>query len=227
MAVAARDDRSWSFTGRGIAFGLAVSILWHLFWFFAVTIIVAPVTHKPLPKTALISLGPVLDDALIKTLVDARPEYSKAFYRDLSGLDAATELPVQTLERHEAGDVTSIPVGGVIEKTDRDAFFHGAANFSSSDYFSLEGDVSASQVLSRPEPPDVNDVRSTAIEFEVDSDGRVSATQIASSSGDETLDRKWEDHLRQWLFSPSPALGGLGHSKAKAVFRRSTVAPRV
>lgn len=233
MAVASREYRSWSFVDRSFLFGLAVSLLWHLFWFFAVTIVVASPPHKKPSRTALVSLGPVLDDALIKTLVESRPEYSKAFYRELSEFEAATQLPAQAVERRESGDVTSLPFGDKAvdrlrrlmsgDKSSPDDFFQGGTGFSVSDYFRLEGDLGPSDILSRPEPPAVNDVRPVEIAFEVDSDGRIASSEIVLSSGDAELDARWEDHLRQWLFAPSPVLGGTGKSRAKAVFRRSTV----
>ncbi len=233
MAVPVREYRSWSFTDRQFLFAAAVSVLWHLFWFFAVTIVVTPAPLKKPAHTALVSLGPVLDDTLIRTLVESRPEYSKAFYRELSEFESATELPARTVERRESGDITSLPFSEKTaehlrqllsgDKASPDEFFQGGAGFSISDYFRLEGDMKASDVLSRPEPPPVNDVRPVLITFEVDSDGRVASTEIASSSGDEVLDRQWEDHLRQWLFAPSPVLGRTGPSKGQATFRRSTV----
>lgn len=218
---------------RSFLFGAVVSLLWHLFWFFAVTIVVTPQTAERQSPTKLVSLGPVLDDMLIKTLVESRPEYSKAFYRELSDFEVATEVPAQTIERRESGEVTSLPLGGMAERRLRrlmsgdKAFpgdlFKGGGGFSVSDYFSLEGDVSAGRLLSRPEPPEVNDVRPVEIRFEIDSAGRVASSEIAVSSGDAALDARWQDHFRQWLFSPSPVLGEEGRLRGKVVFRRSTV----
>ena len=233
MAAPAREYRSWSFMDRQFLFAAAVSVLWHLFWFFAVTIVVTPVLLKKPPRTAIVSLGPVLDDALIKTLVESRPEYSKALYRELSEFETATELPVQTVERRESGDITSLPFGEKAavrlrellsgDKAPQDGFFQGGAGLSVSDYFRLEGEVRAADVLSRPEPPPINDVRPVEIAFEVDGGGHVASTEVVVSSGDAALDVRWEDHLRQWLFAPSPVPGPSGRSKAKAVFRRSSV----
>lgn len=226
-----RDYRSWTFTDRAFLFAAAVSVLWHLFWFFAVTIVVTPATRLKPVRTAMVSLGPVLDDALIKTLIESRPEYSRAFYRELSEFESAVEVPRQSLERREDGDVTSLPFGAKATEDLHRAlsgakgsadFFQGGSGFSVSDYFKLEGDVGSPDLLSRPEPPAVNDVRPVEVAFEIDAGGRVISTEIVRSSGDTALDARWEDHLRQWLFSPSPALSG-GRLKAKATFRRSAV----
>jgi TonB family protein len=231
--VIGREYRSWTFADRSFAFAFTFSVLWHVFWFLSVDIKVASSAAKRPKDMKLVSLGPVLDDELIKTLVESRPEYSRAFYRELSDLEKAVDIPPQTLGRQESGEVSSLPfgektvsrlrdiVGGVKAAPD---FFQGGTGLSASDYFRLEGDVDASQILSRPEPPEINDVRFVTVEFEVDSAGRVASTAIAESTGDAELDARWEDHLRQWLFAPAPALGG-GNQKAKAVFRRSTAAP--
>lgn len=231
MAVA-RDYRSWSFADRSFGFALAVSLLWHLFWFFSVSITVATEPVKRSVNPRILSLGPVLDDAILRTLVQSRPEVSKAFYRELSDFQAATELPIQTVERRESGDVTSLPFGEETmrslrrlmsgDKTSPEELFRGSG-FSPGAYFELEGDVEAARILSRPEPPDVNDVRATGIDFEVDSAGKVVSTEVAVSSGNETLDSRWEDHLRQWLFEPSPIVGSSDRLKGRATFRRSSV----
>ena len=106
-----RDYRSWSFTDRPFLFALLVSVLWHLFWFLSVTIVVAPPKKAPGVQTTIVSLGPVLSDAIFKTLVENRPEISRAFYRQPADFSSATEAPVATVERYEPGDVVSVPQG--------------------------------------------------------------------------------------------------------------------
>jgi len=109
--VIAKDHRSWSFTDRSFLFAFSVSVLWHLFWFFSVTIVVTPAKIKSATQTKTVFLGPVLNDAIFRTLVESRPEVSKAFYRKLAEYEPATEVPTQTIERHASGDVTSLPEG--------------------------------------------------------------------------------------------------------------------
>ena len=106
-----REYRSWSFNDCSFLFALAVSLLWHLFWFFSVTIVVAPPRRTPMIQPQVVSLGPVLDDAIFKTLVDTRPEVSKAFYRPPADFSAATEAPAEAVGRYEPGDVVSVPSG--------------------------------------------------------------------------------------------------------------------
>ena len=228
--VTTRDDRSWTFTDRSFLFAAAVSVLWHLFWFFSVTIVVTPAKTKKPVRTELVSLGPVLNDAIFKTLIETRPEVSQAYYRPLSDFESATELPVQKAERHESGNVTSLPMGENFVRSLRyliggekvsPELAEGTANlFSGGDYFTLTGDVTPNQVLSRPERPSGVAAVPVEIEFEINSAGKVVSEEVAVSSGDAYTDRRWEDHLRQWLFTPAPVLGESGRLKAKVTFRR-------
>ena len=115
------DYRSWSFTDRSFLFAVSVSVLWHLFWFFAVTIVVTAPRQQPLAQPKIVSLGPVLDDAIFRTLVESRPEISKAFYRPPASFSAATEVPVETVERYAPGEVVSVPFGKKFFTTLKDA----------------------------------------------------------------------------------------------------------
>ena len=107
-----RDYRSWSFADRPFLFALLVSLFWHLFWFFSVTIVVSPPRTPHKAEPVIVSLGPVLSDAIFKTLVESRPEISKAFYRQPADFSSATQAPAQTLERYTPGEVVSVPQGG-------------------------------------------------------------------------------------------------------------------
>ena len=108
---AMNDYRSWSFTDRSFLFAVLVSVLWHLFWFFSVTIVVAPLRKNPVSQPSVVSLGPVLDDAIFRTLVESRPEISKAFYKPPADFSAATEVPPQTLERYTPVEAVNVPSG--------------------------------------------------------------------------------------------------------------------
>ncbi len=221
---------------RSFLFAIAVSVLWHIFWFFSVTITVTPLDAKKPSHTKFVSIGPVLDDTIFQTLVDSRPEYSKAFYRELSDFDSATQLPTPAIGRHESGDVTSLPLGADPaqslrqlmsgRKSSPEEFLRGTG-FSPSDYFELRGDAASRQILSRPEPPEVNDVRPVELEFELSSAGKVLSMALFATSGDTELDQRWEDHLRQWIFTPVPALGEQRLIKGRVTFRRTTVSKNV
>jgi hypothetical protein len=105
------DTHSWSFADRSFLYAVAVSVLWHLFWFFSVTIVVTSPGKRTLVQPEIVSLGPVLDDSIFRTLVENRPEISRAFYRPPADFSTATQAPVQTIERYSSGDVVSVPQG--------------------------------------------------------------------------------------------------------------------
>jgi hypothetical protein len=90
---------------------VGLSLLWHLFWFFSITITVSPPKSKVKTRPRIVSLGPALDDTIFRTLVETKPEFSKTFYRQMSEFAVPTEPAVKTIERHSPGDVVSVPMG--------------------------------------------------------------------------------------------------------------------
>jgi len=59
----------------------------------------------------VVSLGPVIDDTIFRTLVENKPQLSETFYRHLSDFTVPMEVEVQSIERHSPGDVVSVPMG--------------------------------------------------------------------------------------------------------------------
>jgi len=106
-----REYRSWWFWDRTFLAAVSLSLLWHFFWFFSITITVSAHRKTEKPRPYLVSLGPVMDDDILKTLVNTKSELSQSFYRRSSDLAAAAELPLDTGGRHSAGDVVSVPFG--------------------------------------------------------------------------------------------------------------------
>ena len=106
-----RSYEGWSFRDRSFVFALFLSVAWHCFWFFSVTITVNPLERHFKPKPGIVSLGPVLDDAIFRTLAATKPQLSQTFYRRLSDFSPAVELKTQPLERHSPGDIVSVPFG--------------------------------------------------------------------------------------------------------------------
>ncbi len=229
MGSSSSEYRSWSFTDRSFLFATAVSILWHLFWFFSVAIVVSPSPSRKSMKPTMVALGPVLDDAIFRTLLETKPEYSKTYYRNLNDFDSATDVPIQTIERHESGDVTSVPSGKIFERALKNliggdkAVPDGASVvselFGGSDFFELAGDMNKDQILSRPDPPSLDLPSLIEIRFGLSPDGKVADMELVKSSGDAQTDRQWEDYFRQWLFSPSPVLGTDLNQKGKVTFK--------
>jgi hypothetical protein len=201
------EYRSWSFMDRSFLFGVAVSVLWHLFWFFSVTIVVTPPARRAMVSPRIVSLGPVLDDAMFKTLVESRPEISRAFYRQPADFETATEVPAETIERYSPGDVVSVPFGKRFS-TSLKELVSGAKTTPPAPYFELSGPVDMSQVLSGPGlPPEGLPPSGPAeIDFTLDRDGHVADLRFTVSSGNNAADLSWEKHLRQWTFSPEASL---------------------
>ena len=103
--MVSKEYRSWSFGDRSFLFAAAVSILWHLLWFFSISIEVNQHGVKARKTTEIVSLGPVLDDAIFKTLIESRTEFSKTFYRKPEEFIRETEIPQEIPERYMPGDV--------------------------------------------------------------------------------------------------------------------------
>ena len=106
-----REYESWSFADKSFAWALLISLLWHFFWFFSVSIVVSPQKRFTKQAPRIVSLGPVLDDTIFRTLIETRTPLSQTFYRRLSDFEEAVEVEVQKVERHASGDVVSVPMG--------------------------------------------------------------------------------------------------------------------
>ncbi|MBI4432939.1 MAG: hypothetical protein HY592_05625 [Candidatus Omnitrophica bacterium] len=90
---------------------LFFSLLWHFFWFFSISVVVNPRRMEAKPRPQLVSLGPVLDDTIFRTLVESKAQLSSTFYKPVSDFSQAIDPAPPTLERHVAGDVVSVPLG--------------------------------------------------------------------------------------------------------------------
>ena len=219
-----RDYPGWSFWNRSFAMALGVSLLWHFFWFFSVTITVNPLKRfnaKPHPK--IVSLGPVLDDTIFRTLVENKPQLSETLYRRISDFSSPLDLQVKTMERYSPGEVVGLPfskkfwsslkelVGGAKASPDYEFVSRFKTGFSE-EAPGIEGEASSRQVLSRPEEPvfpfgadpSLRDSE-VELEFTVDPSGLVSHAETVLSSGNPDVDLMWARHLRHWQFSPLEA----------------------
>lgn len=219
-----KEYDTWSFRDRSFLMGLAVSLAWHFFWFFSITIVISPPKAKEKPRPRVVSLGPVLNDTIFKTLIETRPELSQTFYRGPAALSPeALEPKVQTIERYSPGDIVSVPFGKKILNSMR--MLVGGDKASPEDDFALrlnlgypeevsgmEGEAKDRQVLSRPEEPDVPAGAGSEIEiaFTIDPSGAVKSTEITSSSGSSAADALWLRYFRHWQFSP---LSGRPHAE--------------
>ena len=215
-----KDYESWHFRDRSFAWALAISLLWHFFWFFSITITVSPKKLSPRARPRIVSLGPVLDDAIFRALVQNKPQLSQTFYRHLSDYPALEDLKVRTIERHASGDVVSLPFGkrfinslrGIIGGDKAEPAYEFISRLTSGyseEVAGLEGEVRSRQLLSRPAEPDfpagldpsLRDSE-TEIRFSVEPSGAVSSTAVAVSSGSPEIDLVWLRYLRKWRFAP-------------------------
>lgn len=210
----------WSLRDRSFLWALAMSVLWHFFWFFSITVTVTPNKYRFKPHTKVVSLGPVLDDTIFRALVENKPQLSETFYRRLSDFASPTEPEARTLERRAAGEVVSLPfgkkiwnsmrilLGGVKAAPDEDFGARLNTGFSG-ESFHAEGGVANRGVISRPEQPELpvgsglllRDSE-TELGFFVTSAGEVKNIETLSSSGDPDIDLLWIHYLQGWQFSP-------------------------
>lgn len=211
-----------SLSDRPLLFGALISLLWHFFWFFSVTITIGPSETLRRRVSRTVSLGAVLDDTIFKTLVESRPQVTEAFYfRSSEFTPAPPELELPVMERPLSGGVVSVPFGKKFMMTLKE-FMDGdkpSADFDLGDGVgalfenveSLEGDVRSRVVLSRPPRPrfpkeaeaSLRGVE-TVVSFSVDSSGTVIEAERVVSSGNSAVDALWLDYVRGFRFSSSP-----------------------
>ncbi len=102
---------SWSLKDRSFLIAVSASLLWHFFWFFLIHVNVIPSRNPLKTRPRVVALGPVLDDAIFKTLVETKPQFSETFYRHLSDFSQSIEPPIRTIKHHAPGEVVSLPLG--------------------------------------------------------------------------------------------------------------------
>lgn len=213
-----RDYPSWSFFNRPFLAALTLSGLWHLLWILTLNVTIQPPYTASRPRPEVVSLGPVLDDTIFRTLVEARPRYSEAFYRHLSDLSRTIEPEVQTTQRRQPGDVVSFVMGQRLFDSLRQAvggskFEREPAPASSAAGPEITGEAAGRKLLYRPSEPEPDDSlpaqlrHPIEIVFDVGPGGAVVEAQIVSSSGEAESDLLYLAYLKQWRFNPIGAAG--------------------
>jgi hypothetical protein len=213
-----KDYESWSFRDRSFLGGMALSLLWHFFWFFSIAIVVSPSKKSEKPKPRVVSLGPVIDDSIFRTLAQTKPQLSETFYRQPQDFAKVLEPEVKTIERQLPGDVVSVPFGK--KAVDRMRNLLGGRKISPQDEFAwripiafaepsatIEGEIKGRAVIHKPEgfPVPLSMIkaaRTQAIEFQVvvNALGEVERTRLIASSGNAEADALWGEYLNQWQF---------------------------
>ena len=213
-----------TFEDRPLLLGILVSFVWHFFWFFSVTITVGPDgSWSRKTESRSVSLGPVLDDTIFKTLIENRPQITETFYRHMSDFAPAPPEPENpTLERATPGGVVSVPFGkkfitSLKEFVDGDkpfADFDLGPSSDASTGFSetLEGDIRKRSLLSRPVRPELP-IEIQAISRDVEAvigitvapSGDIVQIGLIASSGNASLDKLWLEYVRGFRFDTARA----------------------
>lgn len=211
-----RDYESWSFRDRSFHWAIGASVLWHLFWFYAIQIDVSPKKSKNPNSPVIVSIAPVLDDTIFRTLVETKPSFSETFYRRISDFDDPVDVEVSKMPRYSSGDVVSVTLGQKVmnslrewvggSKISPDYEFSSRLKLGYSEGFpEIEGDVRQRQVIHRPQEPRITTAQATEdteLLFTVDPSGIVSAVEVLSTSGDADADAQWAAYLKAWQFAP-------------------------
>ncbi len=233
-----KDYDTWSFRDRSFALALLLSILWHLFWFLSISITVSPFKKKDHARPVIVSLGPVIDDTLMRTLIEAKTEPSEAFYRQLSDFTAsATDLEVKTIERHSPGDVVSVPLGnkfltslrGLVGGKKSSPTYEFTSKIKTGYYeesFELEGAIKERQIVGRPVEPELPFGYTSAhrqaeivLACTVEASGEVTGIDVEVSSGDAEIDMLWQQYLKGWQFAALPIARPALDQRGKVRFR--------
>ena len=101
----------WSFRDKSFLIALGLSVIWHLLWFFLVTVSLNPDRSLSKPKAKIVFLGSVLNDTIFRTLVETKPELSHVVTRKLSEYTALVDVRSKTIDRYSRGSVVSLPLG--------------------------------------------------------------------------------------------------------------------
>lgn len=221
-----KEYDTWNFTNKTFLFALLLSLLWHVFWFFFVRITVTSDKKFAHGRPNVVSLGPVLDDTIFRTLAETKPRYTETFYRRSSDFSSPVEVPPQMMPRYSAGEVVSVPLSRRAWDAVRDLL---GGDKSAPDYFGhsdVQGEAKARGILNKPPKPifpfgvDASlKFSTTELEFLIDSQGTVFEVQVTNSSGNADVDQVWVRYIEAWQFSPMPLAAGTREQKGKIQMR--------
>jgi len=207
-----------------------ISVAWHLFIMFGVTIVVLPVNFQ-LGKTSTVSfLGPILEKTAFEIMLNQKARPRKAQYRhsmhfDESFLIAAKneleDLKIGTLflsNKRRKLKVSARDILGSYKFTP--SFFHAGAQGTekkkaassqelSRQDFIIKGPLADREILFRPSQPNI----STMIDYDRDSfkvevrlkvlaDGTVEEVSLLASSGYPDVDLEAINYMKGFKFSP-------------------------
>lgn len=104
-----RHYEGWRLTDRSFTTAVVLSVLWHLFWFFTITVNVNPMKRYAHMRPKMVAFGPVMEDTIFRTLAQNKPQNTQTFYRRMSDFETYTASQVKMLGAGETGRVVSLP----------------------------------------------------------------------------------------------------------------------
>jgi TonB family protein len=206
-----------------------ISLSWHLFLLFFVTIVVLPANFK-LAKTSAVSfLGPLLEKSAFEIMVEQQPQsrrtsFAQPFYSDgaaaiglkregaglrfdkVFGLAPKAREP-QTTELF--GNSKIVPIFKQAQQTREDA-----APADSKDFY-IKGPLEGREIIFRPAYPTVprrvegqmQDVFGVELKFTVAPDGAVTDASLLASSGYPDIDLAAINYVKAFKFLPQGQTG--------------------
>jgi len=202
---------------RGFQYGVAGSVIWHLFWLFAISVSFGTGADKA-AQTRIHFIGPVLTDDAFNTLVAMKPELSETIYRAVDTLsEASLEPEIGALGYQSPGETIGVPTARTAWSILRGAL--GATPGGRSRLFEdklpvnlvenpfpITGQLKSRDLFFVPRLPTLAVLNEEAVEalFEisVDAEGRVVRVENIESSGSPKADLAWQRHLKAWQFMP-------------------------
>ncbi|MFH1848273.1 MAG: energy transducer TonB [Candidatus Omnitrophota bacterium] len=212
------------FRDKEFSAALLVSILFHAFCMFAVTVVVMP-TSFPIAKTSTISfLGPLFEKTAFELMLDDANPIFRADYPRLPVASGALKmthgsssmagpLSVYTPRLKERGFKQKIRdmLGGFKLVPEYVPKSVGREDRAEGDRpFRIEGSASGREILFVPDAPDVNKrtdqairIFSVELKFSVDPSGKVESAEPIASSGYPDVDLAAIRYLKGFQFAPS------------------------
>lgn len=200
---------------RGVQYGIAGSVIWHLFWLFAITVtfIAGPTERKP---TRIQFIGPVLSDDAFNTLVALKPEISETFYRTPESLAGEILEPeIGNLGHQAPGDVVSVPMGRAAWNLLRGTLGRSRGSGGIFDEklsvdilkspYPVTGDLKKRDLFFLPPAPDIASGEGV-FEITADASGKVIRAANIESTGSAESDLAWQKYLEAWQFMPVDAV---------------------
>ncbi len=196
---------------RGVQYGVAGSVIWHLFWMFAISVtFVSPAIDRK--ATRIHFIGPVLSDDAFNTIVSLKPEVSETFYRSAETLAGETLEPeIGALGHQSPGDIVSVPTGsaawnllrGTLGRSGSDTPFDEKLQVRILESpYPITGNLKDRDLFFVPPAPALA-AGEAEFELTVDAGGKVASAENIASSGNPETDRAWQSHLKAWQFMPA------------------------